>query len=334
MVYSYLAEHHVKIGTVLATVLTGEYAGTHCLYEEGRVLYADPGFPPGLDSGLAGAQTTGIIELQGLRVFAEKIGVRNRMVICGAGHVAISLLRLASLTGFETWVLEDRGFFADKARENGADHVLTGPFAESISRIPESSGTCYVIMTRAHQYDMECLGAILPRRAIYTGMMCSRSRAADARKLLCAQGMDQEIVDALHAPIGLPIGAETPEEIAVSVMAEVIQTLRGSGTGSIPADILDALKSAEGGAVLAQIVSKEGSAPRSVGTKIVVRADGSFTGTLGGGLLEAEIIRRAREIAAIGGGPALIHTDLSGKQDLGPDWSSCGGEVEIFLEPV
>ena len=330
MVYRYIAEHSAGKKTVLATVLTGECAGAHCLYEAGRPVYTDAEYPAGIDEAVLSAPDSAVVLSRGIRIFAEHIGSRRKMETCGGGHVASSLLKIASMTGFETYVLEDRQAFAEKASENRADHVLTGPFAESLGKIPDDPGIFYVVMTRGHRYDMECLSVILKRKPVYTGMMCSRSRGEDAKKLLLTQGLDRETVDSLHTPIGLEIGAETPEEIAISVMAEIIKTARAEGVGGIPKEILRALTE-EGEHVLALIVSREGSAPRSVGTRMVVRPDGSFTGTIGGGLLEAVVLRRAKEMAAIGGEPALIRFDLSGNENLGEDWSACGGVVEVFF---
>ncbi len=330
MVYRYLADHPDLEHALLVTVLTGEAAGAHGLFGDGRILAADPLFPDHFTYEAACAFPAGVSETGGHRIFTETLGGRSSMVICGGGHVATALLKLAVLTGFETYVLEDRPAFAAAAEENGADHILTGSFRESLRSIPDDEGRFYVVMTRGHRFDMECLEEILPRRPRYAGMMCSRRRVADARKRMKEAGLTDEMFDALHAPIGLPIGAETPEEIAVSVMAEVISVLRKNPVQRIPDGVLEILNS-ETPCVLAQIVARMGSAPRAAGTRMVITAD-SITGTIGGGCFEAEVIRKARTLLAASAPSAMMRVDLTGRERPDPDGTDCGGVMDLFLE--
>src|SRR5699024_2809965 len=109
------------------------------------------------------------------------------------------------------------------------------------------------------------------------------------------KGVDRAVLDGVHTPIGLKIHAETPEEIAVSVMAEIIQIKNSEKkTGGYSPELLQALTQDDGRKkVLAVIISRKGSAPRSVGTKMLIREDGTCLGTIGGGCIESEVIQKA-----------------------------------------
>ena len=201
-------------------------------------------------------------------------------------------------------------------------------------------------MTRGHRYDTECLEAILRKPYAYVGMMGSRRRVAIVKDQLEAKGVCREALDGVHTPIGLKIGAETPEEIAVSVMAEIIQVKNaGFGkdgkaercrTGGYSTELLDAVLDPDDSRekVLATIISRKGSAPRSVGTKMLIRADGTTVDTIGGGCIESEVIRKALlMMRAEDEGFRLCTVDMTA--DAAEDEGMvCGGVVEVMLEKV
>ena len=164
------------------------------------------------------------------RIYRERIGRTPKMIICGAGHVSMPVIRMGKMLGFTVTVIEDRPKFADHARAAGADQVLCEPFSDGLSKIRGDSDSWFIIVTRGHRYDTECLEAILRKPYAYVGMMGSRRRVAIVKDQLEEKGVERALLDAVHTPIGLKIGAETPEEIAVSVMAEIIQ-VKNAGTG-------------------------------------------------------------------------------------------------------
>lgn len=238
---------------------------------------------------------------------------QDRLVICGAGHVSLALIRLGLLLGFSITVIEDRPFFADQARAlllaepaftgvSGDNQVICEAFAKALAREQGSAHTYFIVVTRGHRYDLDCLRSIFTKSYAYAGMMGSRGRSARVRSLLLEEGFLKETVDALHSPIGLAIQAKTPEEIAVSILAEIIQVRAGKalqdpqdGSGMVLTKEIRAA-ALEGGnmrRLLAVITSRKGSAPRTVGTSMVIFEDGRTAGTIGGGCMEAEVIREA-----------------------------------------
>lgn len=251
----------------------------------------------------------------------EKIKVKqDRLVICGAGHVGLAVIKLGRLLGFSVTVMEDRPLFADHAREilydgtgssdnRNKNEVICEAFEKALSAETGSAQTYFVIVTRGHRYDLECLRSILKKPYAYVGMMGSRGRAGRVRQLLLEEGFLSEATDALHSPIGLAIGAKTPEEIAVSILSEIILTR----SGRQPADPekiqiqglacqielteeirAAALEESKVRRMFAVIAARKGSAPRTVGTAMIIFQDGRTAGTIGGGCMEAEAVRAAR----------------------------------------
>lgn len=107
---------------------------------------------------------SGIVSFGKIRVFAERFGGNNHLVICGAGHVSMAIIQIGKSIGFEVTVLEDRPDFANQARRMGADTVICDSFENGLRRIPGSKSTYFVIVTRGHRYDLLCLKMILERK--------------------------------------------------------------------------------------------------------------------------------------------------------------------------
>ena len=209
------ALHHAAGDYLLATALEGEAPGAQLLLRGGVPLWPEHPAPclSGRLPALRQITSSGVQELEGLRVFAERFGAAPRLVVCGGGHVGASVVRLARLLGLPVCALEDRPDFADDLRDAGAEEVLCAPFSESLAQISGGAECYFVVVTRAHNCDLECLTAILQKPAAYVGMMGSRGRAALVRRQLTEAGLDPARVEALHAPIGLAIGAKTAEEL-------------------------------------------------------------------------------------------------------------------------
>lgn len=329
------ALHHAADDYLLATVLEGEAPGAQLLLRGGVPLWPEHPAPclSGRLPALRQITSSGVQELEGLRVFAERFGAAPRLVVCGGGHVGASVVRLARLLGLPVCALEDRPDFADDLRDAGAEKVLCAPFSESLAKISGGAECYFVVVTRAHNCDLECLTAILQKPAAYVGMMGSRGRAALVRRQLTEAGLDPARVEALHAPIGLAIGAKTAEEIALSILAEIIQikSARPLTEGFSPA-ILAALGALDTPAVLATIVSRHGSTPREVGSKMLLLPDGRTVGSVGGGIMEYRVQQLAAKMLAGEETPtklAAFTTDGTGEDAA---IAACGGSMNVLLQ--
>lgn len=267
------------------------------------------------------------------RIFRERVGKQPRLIICGAGHVSVPVIQIGRMLGFFVSVLEDRPGFADKARAAGADEVLCLPFGEGLARITGDEDSWFVIVTRGHRYDTECLEAVLNKKYAYVGMMGSRRRTAIVKEQLREKGYAAEVLENVHTPIGLEIHAETPEEIAVSIMAEIIEIRNTEKrTQGYPLPILSELSGERGQSVLAVIISRKGSAPRSVGTKMLIRENGTCVGTIGGGCIESQVIQKALLMMKNGGPDFQVCTIDMTADAAEEEGMVCGGTVEVMLE--
>lgn len=153
-----------------------------------------------------------------------------RLLIMGGGHVGKALSLIGSMCGFRITVVDDRPEYANRERFPEADEVIRGRFDEVLAECPIDAATYVVCVTRGHRHDEVSLRAVVGRGARYVGMIGSRRRAGAVLQHLVEDGADAEAVAAVRTPIGLDVGAETPEEIAVAIMAEIIQVRRG-GSG-------------------------------------------------------------------------------------------------------
>ncbi|QRN85579.1 XdhC family protein [Clostridia bacterium] len=156
----------------------------------------------------------------------EAVTPYEKMVVFGGGHISIPLTEMASRCEFEVTVIDDRPEFANKERFPWADLVLCKPFEKALSEIGFDTATYVVLVTRGHAYDMICLREILKNPCKYIGMIGSKSRVKTLLNNLEEEGYDRELLDSIYTPIGLPIGAETTQEIAISIMSEIIALRR------------------------------------------------------------------------------------------------------------
>lgn len=171
-----------------------------------------------------------------LALFVEVQPQPFHLIIAGAGHVAVPLATMAALCDFTVTVLDDRPQYANVQRFPTANRVIAGPFREELRKLRSDqptfdAQTCLVLVTRGHQYDVELLLEVLDDPLAYLGMIGSRRRIRAVYELLERErGIPRHKFDRVHAPIGLNIGAQTPAEIAVAILAEIIATVRGGAT--------------------------------------------------------------------------------------------------------
>lgn len=166
-----------------------------------------------------------------VRVYVEPYLPPPELVVVGAGHVAQPVAGMAKLAGFAVTVLDDRPDYASRGRFPGADQVICAPLAAGLQGLHLGPAHHVVLLTRGHRHDLQCLRQLLPLPLAYIGMIGSRTRVQTVFRLLQAEhGVDPAQFRRVYAPIGLDIGARTPAEIAVAVVAELIRVRRG-GTG-------------------------------------------------------------------------------------------------------
>lgn len=180
--------------------------------------------------GEEAAYDNGLICGGQLEVFIEPVEPQPRAVIFGAGHISKSLAAVASLCGFHTTVVDDRESFANRERFPAADEVLAGPYEEIVPRLEIRSNAYVIIVTRGHRDDMRVLRLLADSPARYVAMIGSKRKVIAVLKELEKEGIPASRFARLHAPMGLEIGAVTPEEIAVSVAAEMIAVRRQAGS--------------------------------------------------------------------------------------------------------
>lgn len=325
---------------VVLTILEGSAAGEKAVYSSGKQVWRnrETGYFAGNPELKTENVKSGQMEVDGQKIFCDIAGQEKQLVICGGGHVSIPVIQMGVLMGWHVTVLEDRPQFADNARRAGAQEVLCQPYGEGLGKIEGSSNTYFVVLTRGHRYDKECLEKIIEKKHAYIGMIGSRRRSAMVKESLIAKGCNKEVLDRVASPIGLDIGSETPEEIGVAIIAEIIAVKnREKRVNDYPKEMIKAVLNEENEPmqkVLATIIDRRGSAPRGIGAKMLVREDGSIVGTIGGGCVEAKIQQKAllmmRSEAAE---RRICHEDMTA-DEAEEEGMVCGGSIEVLLEKI
>jgi len=181
-----------------------------------------------------------------LTIYLEPLNTKTHLVILGGGHIAVPLARMGKLLDYRVTVVDDRPSFANSARFPEVDQVICDDFQKTIRRLAVDNNTYIIIVTRGHQHDRTCLNEVLKKPDwAYTGMIGSRRKVTAVLKELEESGLESALLNRVYTPIGLDIGAQTPEEIAVSIMAEIIMVQHkgfSSGLGSKAGGILSGQK--------------------------------------------------------------------------------------------
>ena len=158
-----------------------------------------------------------------IQVAIEIVRPKLQLLIFGAGHVGQSVALIGALIGYEVIVVDDREEFASRKRfPDPRISLLVSDYASAAGKVGISASTAAVIVTRGHQYDEACLKSVLGSNAVYLGMIGSRKRVLSVFKKLESEGVSERDLQRVHAPIGLKIGARSPQEIAVAILAEII----------------------------------------------------------------------------------------------------------------
>ncbi len=241
------------VSAVLATVVDGGedglvQSGAKCLVRDGRVQAGTI-----QDQGLQAAilkeaearlkdERSKLVSLDlpspggKVEVYFDVMLSPPKLIVVGAGHIAVPLAKFAKLLDFHVTVIDDRILFANRERFPDVDEVTVGDMAETLKEISITPSTYIVLITRGHKYDEPCLREIMRSPAKYLGMIGSKRRVkACFHRFKEEEKIAEEIIQRVYAPIGLDLHAETPEEIAVAIIAEIIQVRRGGKGGSMSA---------------------------------------------------------------------------------------------------
>lgn len=269
----------------------------------------------------------------GLR-FAEPFIPEPRLIILGGGHIALPLCDFAAKCGFRVIVADDRIAFANRERFPLAADVICDSFANTLKAVAPDRYSFVVVITRGHRHDADCLRDILQREVAYAGMIGSARRVRIVLDGLLEDGYTKDQIEKVHSPIGLKIGAVTPEEIAISILAEVIlykRTLEKQNWPELDREILEALAASQDTPfAIVTIVEAKGSVPRGAGAKMLVYPDGRTLGSIGGGCSESAVMQQAYEVIRIGK-TCVQKVDLTGSaaEDEG---MVCGGTMRVAIE--
>lgn len=318
---------------ILITLINKQMTG-HILMVEGRVHFADMAAYDLEEVKKVANLGVGLHILGESKYFVDTIQKDARLVVCGGGYVSQALVKVVSLLDFKIIGLEDRINFAQALKDAGANEVMYDNFNTSLDMIEGDLDTYFAIITRGHRYDTDCLRRILLKPNAYIGMISSKFRAATTKKGMIKEGYDKQLVDSIHAPIGLSIGGQTPEEIAVSIAAEIISVKNANKTsGGFSQELLEDFEKTSKRVVLATIMTRQGSSPRDVGTKMLIFEDGSVSGTIGGGCAEADIRTQAQDVL-LSGKPKFYKIDMTASNINEEEGMICGGIMDVYLEEV
>lgn len=326
------------IENIVITVLTGKCIGDKVVISNKEIIYNSNEDVNWNDviSLIPENGKSQIVTVDDERYYIEFIRKSYNVVVCGAGHISMPIIKMCKMLDLPVTVIDDRINFTNNAIREGADKVICKPFHEALSEIEGDNGTFFIIVTRGHRYDQECLECIIKKENAYIGMIGSKVRVRKVLDYLEENGIGREKLDKVYTPIGIKIGAETPSEIAVSIMAQIIEVKnKEKGSSAYPDELIDTVlgdKYKEIPKAIITLVSRKGSAPRDVGTKMIVLKDGTLIGTIGGGCVESNI--RQTAFSCMDNHEAkLERVDMTGI-DAEEDGMVCGGIVELFVEPI
>lgn len=264
----------------------------------------------------------------------------ERLVLLGGGHIALPLCTIASMLGFSVVVVDDRPTFANKPRFPEADNVICEEFPKAIKSLHIREGDYVCVITRGHRYDADCLREILKGTMPgYLGMIGSRRRTVALLELLREEGFEGEKLDQICTPIGIPIGALTTREIAVSIVAELIQCRRKHTdrrtkskiltNEEIDMQVLEFAVNNDIPKALLLVYETSGSTPVKSGSYMLVDQMFRQAGTIGGGCSESAVLRDAFHLIGTGGMESVtinMTNDIAAEEGM-----VCGGQMKVLL---
>ena len=229
-----LVEARIGVGAKLLIEETGERTGSLGDFSLDEAVASSAGT---FLASRAEAQTFTLTELIGelrgqpdVRILMERIEPEPRLVICGAGHVGASLAHLARHIGYRTVLIDDRADFVTRERfpDEGIDLITASNWTDAVrASIGAGRGISVAVVTRGHNEDEECMQAVMSTQPDYVGLIGSKRRTNIVLERLREAGVDEKRLSEVRAPIGLDIGAVSPQEVALSILAEIVAERRG-----------------------------------------------------------------------------------------------------------
>lgn len=245
-----------------------------------------------------------------------------RLVVCGCGHIGREVAALASRLDFLVTVFDEREDLATRERFPTVEQIICDSY-ENLENYMES-GAYYVVVTPNHKADLLCVSKILSTKYAYLGMMGSKKKVQSTFENLRKANFSEEQIGTIFAPIGLAIGAVTPAEISISILSQIIQEKNKIHAASTDRNLLKADKKG----VLCVIIEKNGSAPRGIGSMMLVEEDGVI-GSIGGGEAEYRAIQDAKKMRFT----TIREYVLNGSGSNGLD-VICGGSIKVLFVPI
>jgi xanthine dehydrogenase accessory factor len=216
------------------TVLAGPEVGSELLVlEDGEAVGSGPPELAGHARELIRGKHSQVVELEGRTVFADVLGPPPRLLVLGAVDTAEALCKAARMIGWRTIVADARGKFATAERIPSADELIVGWPEDVLERVQPDHDTAVVVLTHEEKFDVPALAGALATEAFYVGAMGSRRAQESRRERLREAGIDEGSLDRVFGPSGLDLGAQSPSETALSVLAEVLAVRAGRAGGHL-----------------------------------------------------------------------------------------------------
>ncbi len=323
---------------IVITIVSGSNINSKIILSDGEIIYSNNEKINWklIINAVPKNKKSQLISLNEEKIYIEFLRKEYNVVVCGAGHISISIINMCRLLELPITVIDDRLTFTNNAKRAGADNVICESFEKALDKITGDNGTFFIIVTRGHRYDQICLEKIIEKENAYIGMIGSKVRVRKVLDYIEEQGVSREKLNKVYTPIGLNIGAETPAEIAVAIMEQIIEVKnKENGSSNYSDELLNGImdeSTKEIPKAIVTIVSRKGSAPREVGTKMIILKDGSMIGTIGGGCVEASIRQTAFQCIE-NNKCQLVQVDMTGRE-AEDEGMVCGGIVEIYVEPM
>lgn len=279
----------------------------------------------------------------GVGKYKRRFSSPGRLILLGGGHVAEAVCHFASQLEFGVVVVDDRPIFANSGNFPAAQQIVCNEFRRAILDLKITDRDYVCVITRGHRYDGDCLRQIFAGTyPLYLGMIGSKKRVYQLFELLAAEGYDLSLMEKVHSPIGIDIDAVTPQEIAVSILAELISCRsrdKKQAAASllleqenVDRELLAYLAESSEEKAVAVVTEAGGSTPVRSGSVMAINRGGQIYGTIGGGCSEGAVIRDALQVVRSGGN-RRVFVDMS--NDVAEsEGMVCGGYMWVFIDKV